>query len=137
MASEYCTATESCAAILEHDDDWLIVGQGVTDVYAASFGGNVAADEAAVVVPKAVMDAHVKPLLDRIAELEAERARYIESTTEWAVRLSKGTVLEFQYDEEAARKRAATYRGTLLCCDVLSTDWREVETATDNETKEA
>lgn len=70
--------------------------------------------------------ADIAAILDRLGELEAERARYIESTAHWGVRLSCGTFLEFHEDEQTARARAKTYHAMLLRCDVLSTDWREV-----------
>lgn len=61
-----------------------------------------------------------------VDRLKSERSRYVDAEVHWAVRLSKGTHLDFYYDEAEARRKAAMYRATLLCCDVLSTEWREV-----------
>lgn len=69
------TANAACPAILPHPDGYMVVGTAVPDAYAAEHGANVAPDEAAVLLPQAVMDAHEKPLRDRIARLEAEIAQ--------------------------------------------------------------
>lgn len=63
------------ALIQSHVGGFLAVGVGAPDSYAADCGANVAPDEAAVLLPQAVMDAHEKPLRDRIAELKAARER--------------------------------------------------------------
>jgi hypothetical protein len=60
------------------------------------------------------------------ARFKAERERYIDSYVEWGVRLSGGTHMDCD-SEEDARGKARSWRGTLRCCDVLSTDWRDVE----------
>ena len=65
-----CPNNATCPIVLPHPDGFLIVGTAVPDAYAVEHGANVAPDEAAVLLPQAVMDAHEKPLRDRIAELE-------------------------------------------------------------------
>lgn len=63
------------ALIQSHVGGFLAVGVGAPDSYAADCGACVAPDEAAVLLPQAVMDEHEKPLRDRIARLEAELAQ--------------------------------------------------------------
>lgn len=74
--------------------------------------------------------AEVERLADRVAELEGERARYVDSYQEWAVKLSGGTHLDCR-GEDDARERATAYHARLMVCDVLATDWREVAAAPD------
>jgi hypothetical protein len=67
-----------------------------------------------------------RELLAEIDRLKAERERYTDSHTEWAVRLSAGTHVDCRSEDEA-REKARTWRVTLRCRDALSTDWRDVE----------
>ena len=69
-----CPGKAACPAVVRRlDGTYLVVGEHAP-LEAARYDLPMAADETAVLLPQSVMDAHEKPLRDRIAELEAELA---------------------------------------------------------------